>query len=667
MARNVYLMQINENFGGNVFLPYSVASIWSYCAADATIAKSYRLGSLMFLKKPVEDAVAEMDQPDVFGISGYIWNWEYSLAVAEAVKTRYPDCLIVVGGPQVPMRSEGFFKERPHVDILVHFEGEETLAEILRHRLSADGLESYANITGTSVRGPDNETLRAPARERPNDISEFPSPYKDGMFDEIMKLPFSFHAYQETHRGCPYSCTFCDWGSAVYTKVRPFSDDRVLAEIEWFGQHNIEHLLNCDANFGILKRDDKIVDKLIETKLKYGYPKTFLASYAKNAGKKIFAITTRLNQYGLTKGANLSLQSLNDSTLEFIKRKNIALEDFEQTIDAYHAEGVSAVTEIILALPGESYDSFCEGIDRLLLAGQHDSIAIYRCTILQNSEMAAPWYMEEHGLKTVRTPMTMNHGSYPKDGDILEWQDTVISTNAMNLEDFRRAYAFSWVIQTFHCLGLTKTIAIALNRRFGIPYKNFYQALLDIAETKEESLLHRERAWFVEFMDKAISGKGIWHLESSLYGDGINWPPEEIAFLNLIMDKARFYSELKELFAADLGERLGLSDEQEFLSQLIEFQAASVVTPEGAIDKTMALDHDIPHLLADKSANWDSCHDKPVTVQLTSDADCEGDLQRFAREVVWYGRKGGRFLARIDYVNQPAETKDDSTIQAAAF
>ena len=48
---------------------------------------------------------------------------------------------------------------------------------------------------------------------------------------------------------------FCDWGSAVFTKVRPLSDERLNAELKWFGKNQIELLYNCDANYGPLDRD----------------------------------------------------------------------------------------------------------------------------------------------------------------------------------------------------------------------------------------------------------------------------------------------------------------------------------------------------------------------------------------------------------------------------
>ena len=30
------------------------------------------------------------------------------------------------------------------------------------------------------------------------------------------------NATLETNRGCPFACTFCDWGSLTYAKIRKF-------------------------------------------------------------------------------------------------------------------------------------------------------------------------------------------------------------------------------------------------------------------------------------------------------------------------------------------------------------------------------------------------------------------------------------------------------------
>ena len=70
----------------------------------------------------------------------------------------------------------------------------------------------------------------------------------------------------ETNRGCPFSCTYCDWGSATNSKVARMHLDRVYAELEWFAKHKIEFIFCCDANFGMLPRDYEIVLKAVELK-----------------------------------------------------------------------------------------------------------------------------------------------------------------------------------------------------------------------------------------------------------------------------------------------------------------------------------------------------------------------------------------------------------------
>ena len=54
----------------------------------------------------------------------------------------------------------------------------------------------------------------------------------------------------ETNRGCPFSCTFCDWGSATASKVYQFGMDGLHDEIGWMSRQRIGFVFCCDANFG---------------------------------------------------------------------------------------------------------------------------------------------------------------------------------------------------------------------------------------------------------------------------------------------------------------------------------------------------------------------------------------------------------------------------------
>ena len=46
------------------------------------------------------------------------------------------------------------------------------------------------------------------------DLDVIPSPYLTGFFEKIMNdyPDVKFHATWESNRGCPFKCSFCDWG-----------------------------------------------------------------------------------------------------------------------------------------------------------------------------------------------------------------------------------------------------------------------------------------------------------------------------------------------------------------------------------------------------------------------------------------------------------------------
>ncbi|GAJ17566.1 unnamed protein product, partial [marine sediment metagenome] len=60
-----------------------------------------------------------------------MWNINLSLAVAEKVKQKFPNCLIVFGGPSSPVDPIEFFARYPFIDVTVRGEGEQTFAELL--------------------------------------------------------------------------------------------------------------------------------------------------------------------------------------------------------------------------------------------------------------------------------------------------------------------------------------------------------------------------------------------------------------------------------------------------------------------------------------------------------------------------------------------------------
>lgn len=590
MKPRVQLVQVNYAYGSNVFLPYSAGMLQAYALSQPDLVSGYEFLTPLFLRRPVAEVVASLPSLKVLGLSCYIWNWEYCKALGAAIKAAQPDCFVVLGGTQVPHDFKGFAASYPWADALVFYEGEKVFAGLLRELLSPS--PRLDQVPGLILLHDNEEHVTAPAG-RIQDLAELPSPYLTGIFDSILCThpALSFQASQETHRGCPYTCTFCDWGSATMNKVRQFSTERVTSEYQWFASHGIDLLYNCDANYGLFERDVELTQALVECKQQHGLPAKFRAAYAKNSNQRVFEIARLLNTEGMCKGVTLSFQSIDAHTLGLIKRKNMAVNNFAELMKLYRDASIPTYTELILGLPGETYDSFANGINTLLEAGQHEGLNIYHAMLLPNSEMSKPAYLEQHGIKSVRTELLLLHGTR-EPGDIPEFYDIVVETATMPQCDWLRASLFAYVVQAFHCLNLTREIAHSAHAH-GISYREFYERLIDWAlGSLSVNELSTELSSVLSKLERVITHQDSLDMQDRSFGD-LMWPIEEILFLRLLRSRPAWLNDLARFV------KFRLQLDGDFITR----QVNSTRHPD----------------FEPRQLDWPT----------------------FAREVVWYGRKGG--------------------------
>jgi radical SAM superfamily enzyme YgiQ (UPF0313 family) len=630
--RRVFLAQVNNQYGNNVFLPYSCGLLAAYANTIPEIRDNYDFSGFVYLREDIDSAVKRMGKIDVFGTSLYIWNANYSLALARAVKQAYPDCLIVLGGPHVPDRSERFFKENPFADILVHNEGEQAFAEILKERLQ--NFPCYRDTKGLSIHIGVKESYKTPQRSRLTNLDEIPSPYLTGIFDDLMGQQYDYHPTQETHRGCGFSCSFCDWGSSVFTKVRKFGDERLIKELYWFAKNKVDLVYNADANYGQFERDVGLTKKMVEIKSEYGYPNKFRAAYAKNSGLRVYQISKMLNDAGMSKGTTLSFQSMDEHTLDVVKRKNIGIKVFADLMQKYREEGIPTYSEIIIGLPGETYESFANGLNTLICLGQHHSLQCYICEVLPNSELNNPEYKEKHGIKSVEVPVLFFHGT-PSEDPHGENYELITSTNTLPTHDWLKCLQLSWCIQTFHCLGLTQQISVFCKQRYEVSYRDFYEKLLDWMEKHPDDFLGKITSEITDLFVGITSGKG-WGVIDQRFGNLI-WPPEEGAFLKFISDKWLFYSEIEKFLIANFIDYLPIATE------LVKYQREIIKCPfsrepEELFTTYYNFEEYLESAYKNEKINLD--YEIPTTYKVHQEVDYKRDFEKYAREVVWYGRKG---------------------------
>ncbi len=635
--RVVLLAQVNFRYGNNVFVPYAVGSLQAYANTFPEIKEGFFFMDPLFSRDDPEEIVSRIERLNVFGLSSYIWNWEYNLILASLVKEKFPSCLIVFGGTHVPNMSEGFFHKYPFIDIMVHHEGEIAFKDILLEILSPNC--DFTRIPGLSVKMPNGDTFKTLPSVRIKDLSTLPSPYTSGVFDFLLDKGFSLNVTQETNRGCPYQCTFCDWGGSTYSKVVTFGEDRIVSELEWFAEHKIEYLFNGDANYGIFTRDLELVRSLIEIRERNGgYPVSFRMCTAKKSNDRVFEIARLLNDAGMNKGATLSFQSMDDGTLALIRRKNIKIESFSGFMDRYREAGISTYTELIMGMPGETYQTSLDGVDTLLNE-QPDSINLYvhACTVLPNSEMGHPDYIYLHGIVTAKMPLLTAHSN--PSSDITEYNDVIVGTKYMPHEDWLNTYMFYWAIQCFHCLGLTKGISIFFHKYFALKYSSFYEKMLwYFLNLKPESFIAKEILRIRKVLTDAVSGNRLDCVDSR-FGN-IYWPLEEISFLNFVVQKDVFYQEMKD-FVSWLWSNSSKELNVETVDELVFYQKHLIKDPYNNEDR-FRLFSNIPDFVSGKNDSV-SFSDVSKKYIASSEQFFSGDLAEYAKRVVWYGRRGGSF------------------------
>lgn len=443
----VYAVQLS-NWHPSATLPQSIGTVWGYAYETEQIQQNYTLIKTFWENETVDQVVDEIVDPDVLICSCYIWNWERTNNIIKKVKQIYPDCLVIIGGPD-PKYSIEWMKDHPHIDVLIPYYGEVVFRNVLLENLSNKDFES---VNGTITKNNYNREHIYP------DFSKIPSPYLNGYFDDLLRKKRHDTRYVrcvfESNRGCPYSCTFCDLGVKEYQKVRIFDLQRSLDELEWIVKNNVLVVDVADSNFGILPRDEQIIDHLIELKTRYNWAGRFLPTWSKARGDRVLYLAKKLIKGGLDSVFGLSLQSLNQETLDNIKRTNpFTVDQMSEIITDMNESGVDVYTELIFPLPGDTLKNFKEGLYKLLdMPKPFNKLQINQLSKLTNTEFND----EEYGRK-YRTEWATIMG-YTRHYYGLDSVDVIaVSNYGISKEDTFEGLFFSkCMVIPFYYYGITK-------------------------------------------------------------------------------------------------------------------------------------------------------------------------------------------------------------------
>jgi hypothetical protein len=203
------------------------------------------------------------------------------------------------------------------------------------------------------------------------------------------------------------------------------------------------------------------------------------------------------------------------------------------------------------------------------------------------------------------------------------------------------AYMFAWSVQTFHCLGLTRYLAMFCRQELGMHYSTFYNQLLNWAfEHRDQTRIGEEYHRTLMVCQRGMSG-GHWGTVDLRFGSVV-WPTEEMSFLRLVAEHEQVYKELRGFLHALLV-KCSYTVVSTVVNDLIEYQQAMLVRPDDGEPRLLETAMNC-HAYVNAILRGDpipfSLRDESLLIKPRRSY---ASLEEYARLVTWYGRKGGRF------------------------
>ncbi|MBF0463795.1 MAG: cobalamin-dependent protein [Nitrospirae bacterium] len=210
------------------------------------------------LKLTEDDIIKEIRDfaPGFVGISSTTVAFHRALTTARLIKEKFPDVLIILGGPHVTSNYEHAMSFEAF-DYGVVGEGEATVLELLNALYEG---RPVADIKGIVYRDTNGKLLNTGRREYIQDLDTLPYPAFDLISDiNLYKPPPSNYktlpvVNMITSRGCPSGCTFCD--KNIFGRMyRKRSAQNVFDEIMYLWEkYRIREIAFVDDTFLVNKQ-----------------------------------------------------------------------------------------------------------------------------------------------------------------------------------------------------------------------------------------------------------------------------------------------------------------------------------------------------------------------------------------------------------------------------
>lgn len=328
-------------------------SLKAFCLEDKDFPKNKNAAAHYIADKLIEKAGGTGEAcaagRAIFCFSCFVWNVGLLEAASEILRAK--GFVTVAGGPEItahPSFYKGF-------DYKVSGEGESSVPLLIKKIIQ---LEKSDNII----------ISQSP------DLSIIHSPYLDGIID-----PSEYEgALLELARGCPYKCAYC-YESKGEKSVRIFPMERIKAELELFAKKKVPQVFVLDPTYNVNKKRAVELLRLIASKTPHTF--YYFEARAELIDRELAREFTRIPC-----ALQIGLQSANEETLKLVNRP-FDKKKFMHGLSILNEEGVTFGLDLIYGLPGETFGSFCEGID-FAISQYPNNLEIFCLSVLPGTDLA---------------------------------------------------------------------------------------------------------------------------------------------------------------------------------------------------------------------------------------------------------------------------------------
>jgi radical SAM superfamily enzyme YgiQ (UPF0313 family) len=491
--------------------PLNIGFIAAY--AEKTFGNEIDLRLFKYVED-LEQAIHE-HPPDILGLSNYPWNFSLGLEFFRMSRAVSPQTICVMGGPNIPLDDQArslFVKRNPLIDFYAYLEGEEAFAALvacaLQTGLDREKMKSTP-IDGFVHRMSDTEVMKGTMLSRRRNLDDIPSPYLTGYMDKFFDGKLS--PMMETNRGCPFSCTFCHEGNQLISKVNHFSIERVKAELDYIAAavqrapNLISNLMFADPNFAMYERDFEIVEHIERIQQRQNWPRSIFASTGKNKKERIAKALRKLNG---SMSMWMSVQSMDPAVLREIKRDNISTSQMMALASVYQELGLPTLSELILGLPGDSYERHVKSLSEVVEAGI-DVIDTYTCMLLNGTELNSAFSRATYKIGSHFRILPRDFAKLGNGRIAVEIEEVVTSTSTMSFDDYQEARKLHLVVAVvYNGGGLSPLFRLLRQKKVSII------ALLEKLVTDLESAPASVQAIFNSFV--RLTREELWDSEEEL-------------------------------------------------------------------------------------------------------------------------------------------------------